>query len=166
MMRQSEDEYQDKNKNIDNFVDPLYNKNASDYDDDFEICINTSNENNLNKELHFKSNQTFSTEYLMSHTSKQKYVSNISKSFMYMHDHTNEQHYGIIKILQVSNLENNIKALKSLHKNYLNIEVQSTNNNLNHEFSNGINNTCEKSEIQKKKTFFINAWTKMFFLMW
>jgi predicted glycosyltransferase involved in capsule biosynthesis len=83
-----------------------------------------------------------------------------------MHDHTNEQHYGIIKILQVSNLENNIKALKSLHKNYLNIEVQSTNNNLNHEFSNGINNTCEKSEIQKKKTFFINAWTKMFFLMW
>jgi hypothetical protein len=83
-----------------------------------------------------------------------------------MHDHTNEQHYGIIKILQASNLENSIKALKSWYKNYLNIEVQSTNNNLNHEFSNGINNTCEKSEIQKKKTFFMNARTKMFFLMW
>jgi hypothetical protein len=58
-----------------------------------------------------------------------------------MHDHTNEQHYGLIKILKAFNLEYSIKALKYLHKNYLNIEVQSTNNNLNHDFSNGTNNT-------------------------
>jgi hypothetical protein len=60
-----------------------------------------------------------------------------------MHDHTNEQHYGLIKILKAFNLEYSIKALKYLHKNYLNIEVQSTNNNLNHDFSNGTNNTCD-----------------------
>ncbi len=27
-------------KNIDNFIYPLYNKSANDYDDDIEICIN------------------------------------------------------------------------------------------------------------------------------
>jgi len=27
-------------KNIDNFIDPLYNKSDNDYDDDIEICIN------------------------------------------------------------------------------------------------------------------------------
>ncbi len=27
-------------KNIDNFIDPPYNKSANDYDDDIEICIN------------------------------------------------------------------------------------------------------------------------------
>ncbi len=93
----------------------------------------------------------------MCHTSKQKDVYDISKLFISMHendmhDHTNEQHYGIIKILKAFNLENNMKALKYLHKNFLNIEVQSTNNNLNHDFSNGTNNTCEKLKNQ----FFFN----------
>lgn len=86
----------------------------------------------------------------MCHTSKQKDVYDISKLFISMHenDHTNEQHYGIIKILKAFNLENNIKTLKCLHNNSLNIEVQSTNNNLNHDFSNGTNNTCEKLKNQ------------------
>jgi hypothetical protein len=33
---------------IDNLIDPLYNKNAYDYDDKFEICIEASNDVNIN----------------------------------------------------------------------------------------------------------------------
>lgn len=47
-------------------------------------------------------------------------------------------------MLKVFNLKNNIKTLKWLHKNYLNVKNQLTNSNLNHDFSNRINNTCEK----------------------
>jgi len=32
----------------DNLIDPLYNKNAYDYDDNFEICIEVSNDFNIN----------------------------------------------------------------------------------------------------------------------
>jgi hypothetical protein len=85
----------------------------------------------------------------MCHTSKQKYVSHISKLLISihkndMHGHINKQYVGIIKMLKVFNLKNNIKTLKWLHKNYLNVKVQLTNSNLNHDFSNRINNTCEK----------------------
>lgn len=57
----------------------------------------------------------------MCHTSKQKYVSHVSKLLFSvhkndMHDHINKKHGGIIKILKAFNLGNNIKTLKWLHK--------------------------------------------------
>jgi hypothetical protein len=53
----------------------------------------------------------------MCHTSKQKYVSHVSKLLFSvhkndMHDHINKKHGGIIKILKAFNLGNNIKTLK------------------------------------------------------
>lgn len=62
-----------------------------------------------------------------------------------MHDHINKQYGGIIKMLKVFHLEKNIKTFKWLIKKYLNVKVQLTNSNLNHDFSNRINNTCEKN---------------------
>jgi hypothetical protein len=41
-----------------------------------------------------------------------------------MHDHRNESYVGIIKFLETSNLKNNIKIIKSLHKIYFNVKVQ------------------------------------------
>jgi hypothetical protein len=63
-----------------------------------------------------------------------------------MHDRKNESYVGF---LETFNWKNNIK-IKSLHKNYLNIEVQATNVNLNYDFPHGNNNTYERSKIQGK----------------
>jgi len=61
-----------------------------------------------------------------------------------MHDRRNESYVGIIKFLETSNWKNNIKIIKSLYKNYLNIEVQATNVILNYDFPHGMNNTYER----------------------
>jgi hypothetical protein len=47
-MKQNENECQDEKKHIDNFINPLYNKNVNDYNDDIEICIEKTNDNNVN----------------------------------------------------------------------------------------------------------------------
>ncbi len=39
-MKQNENDCQFFKIYIDNFIGPLYNKSANDYDDDIEICIN------------------------------------------------------------------------------------------------------------------------------
>ncbi len=60
-----------------------------------------------------------------------------------LHDHINEPYDKIIKFVKIFNFKNNIKILKSLHKNHSNVELQSINDNLNPNF---INNTW-KPEI-------------------
>jgi hypothetical protein len=54
---------------------------------------------------------------------KHKYVSNITKLLTSMHKYNvhgpiNEPYAKIVKIFKTSNWENNIKLLKSLHKNH------------------------------------------------
>jgi hypothetical protein len=49
-----------------------------------------------------------------------------------------------------------MKVLKSLHKNHLDIEIQSTNDNLNCIFPHGISNTYEKYK-KLKNTLLMNA---------
>jgi len=67
-----------------------------------------------------------------------------------VHDHINEPYDKIVKFVKTFNLKNNIKILKSVHKNNSNVELQSTNDNLKPNF---INNTYEKLRIQKKKPY-------------
>ncbi len=65
---------QDEKEHRNNFINPLYNKKVNDYNDDIEICIEKTNDKNVNKKSNFKSNQTFDIEYFMWHVSKQKCV--------------------------------------------------------------------------------------------
>jgi hypothetical protein len=57
-MRQSENECQYEKEHIDNFINPLYNKSVNAYDDDIEICIKKTNDDNVNffQKFKFKSN--------------------------------------------------------------------------------------------------------------
>jgi hypothetical protein len=48
-MRQSENECKYEKKQIENFINPLYNKSVYDYDDDIEISIKKTNDENVNK---------------------------------------------------------------------------------------------------------------------
>jgi len=59
-------------------------------------------------------------------------------------DHINGPYDKIVKFVKTFNFKNNIKILKSLHKNHSNVKLQSINDNLNLNF---INNTYQKSEI-------------------
>jgi hypothetical protein len=75
----------------------------------------------------------------------------ISKSFTSLHkhdvyDHINEPYSRIMKYLEKINLKYNIKILKSLHKNHLNIKVESNIVNLNCDFPYETFNTYEKSK--------------------
>jgi len=54
MMKQSENEYQDEKEYIDNFMNPFYNKSVNDYDDDIEIHIEKTNDDNVNKKINFQ----------------------------------------------------------------------------------------------------------------
>jgi hypothetical protein len=54
MMKQSENECQDEKEHIDNFINPLYNKDVNDYNGDIEICIKKTNDNDVNKKSNFK----------------------------------------------------------------------------------------------------------------
>ncbi len=63
---------------MDKLINPLYNKHVNDYDDNFEICIEAFNDDNLNRKSKFASNLILETIFLMCHTNKQKYVFNIS----------------------------------------------------------------------------------------
>jgi hypothetical protein len=98
----------------------LYNKSVNDYDDNFEICIEAFNDDNVNRKSKFASNLILETKCLMCHTSKQKNVFNISsclpqwKNMMCMTILMNQIYFNFLKAF---NLENNIKILKSLHKN-------------------------------------------------
>jgi hypothetical protein len=74
MMKQSENEFQDEKEHINNFINPLYNKDINDYNDDIEICIEKTNDNNVNKKPNFKSNLRLDIEYFMCNVSKQKCV--------------------------------------------------------------------------------------------
>jgi hypothetical protein len=110
MMRQSENECQYEKEHIDNFINPLHNKNVNDYNDDIEICIMKTNDGNANKKLNFKSNLTLDIEYSMCHVSKQKYLFDISKLFLSMlkndvHDHINEPYDKIVKFVKKVNLK-------------------------------------------------------------
>ncbi len=48
MMKQNENEYQDEKEYIDNFINPFYNKSVTNYDDDIEIHIKKTNDDNVN----------------------------------------------------------------------------------------------------------------------
>jgi hypothetical protein len=63
---------------MDKLINLLYNKNVNNYDDNFEISIEAFNDDNLNRKSKFASNLIPETICLMCHTSKQKYVFNIS----------------------------------------------------------------------------------------
>jgi hypothetical protein len=65
-------------KPMDKLLNPLYNKSVNDYDDNFEICIEAFNDENLNRKSNFASNLILEIVCFMCHTSKQKYVFNIS----------------------------------------------------------------------------------------
>lgn len=60
-------------------IDPLYHKNAYDYDENFEICIEASNDVNINKKSKLTSNLILDIEYHMCHSSEWKYNSKISQ---------------------------------------------------------------------------------------
>jgi hypothetical protein len=132
-----------------NSINPFYNKNVNDYDDDIEIHIEKTNNENVNKNSFFKSNLTLDTKFFMCHVSKHKYVYDISKLLMSMykndlHEHINEPYDKIVKFVESFNFKNNIKILKSLRKNHSNVELRSINDNLNPSF---INNTYEKKNF-------------------
>ncbi len=55
-------------------------------------------------------------------------------------------------------MEYNIKILKTLHKNYLNIEIESINGNLNYVIQHGFSSINQKKKKKsKKKTLLINV---------
>lgn len=54
-----------------------------------------------------------------------------------VHNHINESYAWKVKTLETTNMEYNIKIVKTLHKNYLNIEIESTNGNLNYVIQHG-----------------------------
>jgi hypothetical protein len=53
-MKQSENECQEEKEHINNFINPLYNKNVNDYNDDIGMCIEKTSDNNVNKKSNFK----------------------------------------------------------------------------------------------------------------
>ncbi len=61
-------------KPMDKLINLLYNKSVNDYYDNFEICIEAFNDDNLNGKSKFASNLILETICLMCHSSKQKYV--------------------------------------------------------------------------------------------
>jgi len=61
-----------------------------------------------------------------------------------VHNHINEPSAWKVKTLETTNMEYNIKILKTLHKSYLNIEVESTNGNLNYGINHGLNSINKK----------------------
>jgi hypothetical protein len=74
MMRQSENEHQNLKTDLGNYlIDPLYNKNVGDYNDNFQTCIKTSDDANQNKtKKKSTSNLVFDIEYIMCHSNKPK----------------------------------------------------------------------------------------------
>jgi hypothetical protein len=66
MMKQSENECQYEKEHTNNFINALYNKSVNDYNDDIEICIMKTNDDNANKKSNFKSNLTLDIEYYVS----------------------------------------------------------------------------------------------------
>jgi hypothetical protein len=53
-MKQSENECQYEKEHINNFINPLCNKSVNDYNDDIEICIKKTNDDNVNKKFKFQ----------------------------------------------------------------------------------------------------------------
>jgi hypothetical protein len=75
-----------------------------------------------------------------------------------VHNHINKPYAWIVKILETTNMEYNIKILKTLHKNYLNIEIESINGNLNYVIQHGFSSINQKKKKKsKKKTLLINV---------